>query len=62
MLNFASDDIKNKSVAWDLLVALDLNDVTCLDATPVRDLKALVSLREDELLHRLTINFLSRLL
>ena len=61
MLDFASDDVKDESVARNLLVALDLDDVTCLDAAPVRDLKALVALREDEFLDRLAVHFFSRL-
>ena len=44
MLDFAADDVKDESVARNLLVALDLDDVTSLDAAPVRDLEALVAL------------------
>ena len=61
MLDFAADDVEDESVARNLLVALDLDDVTSLDAAPVRDLEALVALREDELFDRLAIHFFSRL-
>ena len=62
MLNFAPDYVENQSVTRYLLVALNLDDVTRLDATPIRDLEALVPLRENELLNWLTVYFLSRLL
>ncbi len=44
MLDFAPNDVQNEGVTWNFLVGLYLDDVTRLDATPVRDLKTLVPL------------------
>ena len=44
MLDLAAHDVEDQSVTGDLLVGLDLDDVTGLDAAPVRDLEALVPL------------------
>ena len=62
MLHLAADDVQDESVARDLLVRLDLDDVASLYTAPITDLEALVPLGEDELFYRLTVDFLSCLL
>ena len=62
VLDFAADDVEDESVTRDLLIRLNLDDVTSLDGAPVRDLEALVALREDKFLNGLAIDFLSSLL
>ena len=44
VLDLGTHDIQDERIARYLLVRLDLDDVTRLDAAPVRDLKALVPL------------------
>jgi hypothetical protein len=61
VLDLASYDVENERIARDLLVRFYLDDVTGLDAAPVGDLEALVSLGEDKLLHGLAIHSLGRL-
>ena len=61
VIQLTANDIQNECIARYLLVGLDFNDVTRLDTTPVTNLKALVALREDELLDRLTVDLFSRL-
>ena len=61
VIQLATYDIQNECITRYLLVGLDFNDVTRLDATPVTNLKALVALREDKLLDRLAVYLFSRL-
>ena len=61
MLDLAPNNVENERIARDLLVRLNLDDVTSLNAAPVRDLEALVSLGENKLFDRLTIDFFSGL-
>ena len=62
MLDLAAHDVEDQGVAGNLLVRLDLDDVSSLDAAPVRDLETLVALGKDELLKRLAVDLFSRLL
>ena len=62
VFELASNNIQNQCVTRDLLVLLNLDNVTSLNATPVADLEALVSLGEDEFLNWLTVDFFSSLL
>ena len=61
VFSLAPNNIKNERVTRYFLILFDLDNVTCLDAPPIRDLKALVPLCEYKLLYRLRIHFFSRL-
>jgi len=61
VFKFAAHDVEDEGVARDLLIGFDFDDVTRLDAAPVRNLEAFVPLRKDELLDRLAIHFLGGL-
>ena len=60
-LSFTFNYVENESVTWNFLVLLDFDNISTLDAPPVGDLKALVSLGEIKLLYRLGVNFFGRL-
>ena len=61
MLDLTAYDVEDEGVTRNLLIRFDLNDVTCLNASPIAKLETLVAFREDELLDGLAINSLSRL-
>jgi len=44
VVDFAAHDIEDQGVARNLLIGLNLDDVTSLDATPICDLEAFVPL------------------
>ena len=58
----ASDYVQDECITWDLLVLLDFDDVSGLNACPVKELERLAPLIEDKLLDRLLVNNISRLL
>ena len=41
---FASRDVKDEDVSWNFLVLFDLDDVTCLERAPVRQLEGAIGL------------------
>jgi hypothetical protein len=53
VLSFSSNYVENECIAWDFLVLLDFDDVSCLNAAPIRDLKALAPFGEYKLFNRL---------
>jgi len=62
VFKFASDYVKNERVTRNFLILFYLDNVTCLNATPVGDLKALVALRENKFFDSLGIHFIRCLL
>ena len=56
LLLSAADNVEDEGVTRHLLVVLDLDHITYLDATPVGPLEALVPLGPDKLLDRLLID------
>ena len=62
VVHLGADDVEDESIARNLLIRLDLYNISSLDAAPVGNLEAFVPLGKDEFFHRLTIHFLSSLL
>lgn len=61
VLSFATNDVKDESIARDLDIRLDFEDVTSLDAAPVASLEALASLADHELLNDFFVDVRSSL-
>ena len=58
---FAPNDVQDERIARNLLVLLNLDDVSGIDICPVKQLEELASLIEDKLLDRLLIDSVSSL-
>ena len=61
MFNFTANDIEDKKIARDFLVRFYFNDVSCLYASPVTQLKAFVSLGKYKLFNWLEVHLFSSL-
>ena len=58
----AANNVEDERITGELLVGLDFEDVTCLDAAPIAELELLAALTDHVLLDRLLVDEILRLL